>query len=69
MCFAFAVLCVVHSPRTVVAQGSDRIAILTEVGGDVTLARAGSSSFSETPEFGTALFANDRVKTGSSGSA
>ncbi len=50
-------------------QGLERVAVLTEVQGEVMFARGGSDTFSGTGEFGTPLYANDRVRTGESASA
>lgn len=49
-------------------QSSDRVAVLTEVKGQVLLARAGSDSFSAGVDFGTALYVDDRVRTGDASS-
>ncbi|GMQ82532.1 MAG: hypothetical protein BMS9Abin05_1986 [Rhodothermia bacterium] len=50
-------------------QGLGRVAVLTDVQGQVMLARAGSDTFSGTGEFGTPLYTNDRLRTGESASA
>jgi len=51
------------------AQTGDRVAVMTEMTGEVTLARSGSSAFSGGNAFGTPLYARDRIKTGVNSSA
>lgn len=57
-------LCSAHG----VTFAQERVAILTEVRGDVKLARAGSDSFLEDAEFGTPLYRDDRIRTSKSAS-
>jgi len=55
-------------PQEVLAQGTDHLALITEIKGSVSVARANASEF-KAVTWGTQLFEGDRVKTGSTASA